>query len=52
MNAIKNIFETINEYTGRIFAWCTALMVLIICVDVFMRYAMGQSFIWMIELEI
>jgi len=52
MNAIKNIFETTNEYVGRIFAWCTALMVLVICVDVFMRYAMGQSFIWMIELEI
>jgi len=52
MNAIKNIFEVINENIGRIFAWCTSLMVWVICVDVFMRYALGQSFIWMIELEI
>lgn len=52
MNAIKNIFETINENIGRIFAWCTSLMVWVICVDVFMRYALQISFIWMVELEI
>ena len=52
MNAIKNIFEAINENIGRIFAWCTSLMVWLICIDVFMRYVLGQSFIWMIEVEI
>ncbi len=52
MNKLKNILESISERIGRLFAWSVALLVLVICVDVFMRYVLDISFIWLVELEI
>jgi len=52
MNKLKNILESISEQVGRLFAWSVALLVLVICVDVFMRYVLDISFIWLVEFEI
>jgi len=46
------ILETINEQAGKLFSWCTSLMVWVICIDVLMRYVFNYSFIWIVELEI
>ena len=44
--------ENINEYAGRIFSWSTVLMVILICLEVVLRYVFNRSLIWMVELEI
>jgi len=46
------VLDTITEYTGRLFSWCTTLLVILICIDVFLRYALKISFIWLTEVEI
>jgi len=52
LESIKNIFDSINENVGKLFAWSTSLMVWVICIDVIMRYVFNASFIWIVELEI
>ncbi len=52
LNSIKNLFDSINENVGKLFAWSTSLMVWVICIDVIMRYVFSTSFIWIVELEI
>ena len=44
--------ETFIERSGQLFAWSTSLLVWLICIDVFMRYVLNYSFIWIVELEI
>lgn len=39
------------EYTGKSTAWLTTILVLIICLDVVLRYLFSASQIWMTELE-
>ncbi len=41
-----------NETVGNLFAWTTALMVVVICIDVLLRYFFSFSFIWITEVEI
>lgn len=36
---------------GRLASWFTSLLVLLICVDVFMRYSLNISHVWVTELE-
>ena len=43
--------ELINERAGRFFSWSTGLLVLLICVDVIMRYAFNFTLIWILEME-
>ena len=52
MERTIHILESINENVGRIFAWTTTLMVVVICVDVILRYLFSFSFIWITEVEI
>jgi TRAP-type mannitol/chloroaromatic compound transport system permease small subunit len=54
MNVLKLIcraIDTINEWVGRGVAWVTLLLVLVVFVDVVMRYAFRTSFVFTQELE-
>ena len=42
---------SINEAVGRSVAWLTTLLVVIICVDVALRYIFSNTKAWILELE-
>jgi len=44
--------EAIVEKVGTLFSWTTFLMVIVICIDVLLRYLFNFSFIWITEVEI
>ena len=52
LSKIRAVLESISEYSGRLAAWSTSIMVWLIVVDVIMRYFFSFSFIWIVELEI
>lgn len=52
MKRILLRLESINELAGKIFSWSTAFMVILICIEVILRYLFNRSLIWMVELEI
>ena len=43
--------DAINAWVGRIVAWATAVVVVVVFVDVVMRYAFNTSFVFTQELE-
>jgi TRAP-type mannitol/chloroaromatic compound transport system permease small subunit len=43
--------DTINEWVGRFVSWVTALVVVVVFVDVVMRYALKTSFVFTQEAE-
>ena len=43
--------DTLNTWVGRFVAWTTALVVMVVFVDVVMRYAFSISFVFTQELE-
>lgn len=54
MELIKRIclwIDTVNIWVGRFVAWTTALVVLVVFVDVVMRYLFRTSFVFTQELE-
>ena len=54
MNTLKTIcrwIDTMNEWLGRGVAWVTAALVLVVFVDVVMRYVFNTSFVFTQELE-
>ena len=54
MNALKmicNVFDGINEWAGRIVAWVTLTLVLVVFADVVLRYLFNTSFVFVQELE-
>lgn len=54
MNALKGLsrwIDTINEYIGRGVSWVTLGLVLVVFVDVVMRYLFNTSFVFTQELE-
>jgi TRAP-type mannitol/chloroaromatic compound transport system permease small subunit len=48
---ISRWVDTLNEWVGRGVAWVTALLVVVIFVDVVMRYTFNTSFVFTQELE-
>ena len=48
---LSKFIDRINEYVGRAVAWVTLLLVLVVFVDVVMRYAFNTSFVFTQELE-
>lgn len=52
MERIRDILATVNEYVGRTFSWATTLLVIVISIDVILRYLFNFSFIWITEVEI
>jgi TRAP-type mannitol/chloroaromatic compound transport system permease small subunit len=54
MHTIKKAIDsldTVSEKTGRLVSWLTALLVLIVCYDVFTRYLLKKSSVGVQELE-
>ncbi|MBW1707318.1 MAG: TRAP transporter small permease subunit [Deltaproteobacteria bacterium] len=54
MNALKTIcrwIDNMNEWLGRGVAWVTTALVVVVFVDVVMRYAFNTSFVFTQELE-
>ena len=54
MEAIKTItrlIDTVNEWVGRGVAWVTLGLVLVVFVDVVMRYLLNKSYVFTQELE-
>ena len=54
MNAIKwlsRFIDNINEWVGRGTAWVTLALVLVVFIDVVMRYLFNTSFVFTQELE-
>lgn len=47
-----SILDKINRWAGAIAGWSCFLLVLLICIDVLMRYLLGFTLIWIIEVEI
>jgi TRAP-type mannitol/chloroaromatic compound transport system permease small subunit len=43
--------DTLNAWVGRFVAWATALVVLVVFIDVVMRYVFNTSFVFSQELE-
>lgn len=54
MNFLKNLckwIDTLNEWVGKGVAWVTFIVVIVVFVDVVMRYAFNTSFVFTQELE-
>ncbi len=54
MNVLKTIsrwIDILNEWVGRGVAWVTAGLVMVVFVDVLMRYILNTSFVFTQELE-
>ncbi len=54
MNILKRIcgwIDTVNTWVGRFVAWATALVVVVVFVDVVMRYVFNTSYVFTQELE-
>ena len=51
LGRISRWIDTLNLWVGRGVAWATALVVVVVFVDVVMRYAFNTSFVFMQELE-
>ena len=54
MQALKKLshwIDSLNLWVGRVVAWSTALVVVVVFVDVVMRYAFNTSFVFTQELE-
>ena len=54
MNLLKTLargIDTVNEWIGRAVSWVTLLLVMVVFVDVVMRYAFKTSFVFTQELE-
>jgi len=51
MQNMANFIDRLNETVGQFVNWFNFLLVLLICLDVLMRYAFNFSLIWIIELE-
>jgi TRAP-type mannitol/chloroaromatic compound transport system permease small subunit len=45
------LINKINEGIGRAVSWLTTILVLLVCFDVFRRYALRDSAAWIMELE-
>ncbi len=52
MKKLINVLDNFTENVGKITSWFAVFMVLIISLDVIIRYLFEFTFIWIIELEI
>ncbi len=51
MSFIVSLIDQCSRLSGRVAAWGTTLLVILICSDVFMRYFLNISHVWVTELE-
>lgn len=51
LRKLCQLIDAVNEWTGRVVAWATAVVVVVVFVDVVMRYAFNTSFVFTQEME-
>lgn len=51
MKSTIKVINRINEFVGTTFSWFTGFLVLLIFIDVLMRYLFNFTLIWIVELE-
>ncbi len=51
MQKLIAFIENINEYLGKLFSWASVALVLLISIEVILRYMFNTSIIWLAELE-
>ena len=51
LKKLSHWIDTLNLWVGRFVAWSTAVVVVVVFVDVVMRYAFNTSFVFTQELE-
>ena len=51
LKTLVKAIEIITEQTGKAFSWLTTCLVILICLDVLLRYAFSSTRVWVIELE-
>ena len=51
LSGIINFIDRVNEQIGRLTAWLTAILVVLVCYDVFTRYLLNETRAWIMELE-
>lgn len=51
LEKLSHWIDALNAWVGRVVAWATALVVLVVFLDVVMRYAFNLSFVFTQELE-
>lgn len=51
LKTIAQKIESLNTLVGNIFSCCTFALVVLICIDVVMRYFFNFTQIWIVELE-
>ncbi|MEZ4826603.1 MAG: TRAP transporter small permease subunit [Bacteroidia bacterium] len=45
------LLDSVSEWTGRVTAWFTSVLVVLMCYDVVMRYLFSQTAVWIAEME-
>ena len=51
LTGIINFIDRLNEKVGRLASWLTAILVVLVCYDVFTRYLLNETQAWIMELE-
>ena len=51
LNSVSRWIDTLNERVGQVVAWVVMMLVLVVFVDVVMRYIFNTSFVFTQELE-
>lgn len=51
MASVISLINYLSRIFGQLASWGTTILVLLICGDVFMRYMLNISHVWMTELE-
>ncbi len=51
LNTIENTINSLIEWIGSKISWISFFLVLIICIDVFLRYAFSSTKTWILDLE-
>ena len=48
---LSEVVDRLNDYIGRKTSWLTTVLMILICVDVLLRYLFSNTKTWVIELE-
>jgi TRAP-type mannitol/chloroaromatic compound transport system permease small subunit len=49
---LRDGINALNERAGRLASWFTLLLAILICTDVFMRYGLNVTKIWVLDLKV
>lgn len=51
LERIANRIDHLNEWIGRQTSWLNTILMVLVCMDVFIRYMLNDSSAWIMELE-